>query len=58
MKKILAGFAGGWEIATDPPNAPLFRHEIPSTKSATKRTNDRLLSSTRLSDFQFFSYDN
>ncbi|MCX6879416.1 MAG: hypothetical protein NTW21_37280 [Verrucomicrobia bacterium] len=58
MKKILAGFAGGGLSAADPANAPLFKHEISSTKSATKRTNDRLLSSTRLSDFQLFFYDN
>ena len=37
MKKILAGFAGGGQIATDPANAPLFKHEIFSTQSATKR---------------------
>jgi hypothetical protein len=37
MKNNLAGFAGGGEIATDPPNAPLFKHEILSTKLQTKR---------------------
>jgi len=37
MKKNLAGFTGGGKIAADPANTPLFKHEISSTKSATKR---------------------
>ena len=35
MKKILAGFADRGLVASDPANAPLFKHEIliQSTKS-------------------------